>query len=238
MSACVPKMPALGMTTSIPPKTSAALAMARAIWSSCVTSATKGRTAAPAGATAASRAPASMSMASTFAPSRANSFAAARPMPDAAPVMTATLPSTRAISPSFSVVGTKNALPVRDDAREALLIPSGPALRAGTTSPPRASVASGDVQLATALLQTEAVTVSLGDDVAETGNSRLYAHIAKFYFYRLHVLVLFEIVIHLLNGSTILASSGAALRLGNRSRFEVESLSRHWLAPLFEHLRK
>ena len=93
MCACCPKMPALGITTSMPPKRFAASAMAAAMAASSVTSATNGATSGASGATARSSVGPSRSMASTFAPSRANNVTAARPIPDAAPVTTAVLPA-------------------------------------------------------------------------------------------------------------------------------------------------
>ena len=67
-------------------------------WASSVTSHRNGTTASPSSSAVCSSRPL-MSAASTLAPSRTNTAADARPMPDPAPVMTATLPSSSPMVP-------------------------------------------------------------------------------------------------------------------------------------------
>ena len=89
-------MPATLRTASTRPKLSSAAANIASTAASLVTSTWNGTTASPSAA-AVSSWPPLMSAAKTLAPSRTNTWAAARPMPDPAPVMTATFPSSSAM---------------------------------------------------------------------------------------------------------------------------------------------
>ncbi len=88
-----PPMPATFSTASTRPKASSAAANIASTWSSCVTSTRKGTTASPSEDAVSSSRPL-MSAASTRAPSRTNTCDDDLPIPDPAPVITATLPSS------------------------------------------------------------------------------------------------------------------------------------------------
>ena len=81
------------------PKASLACCTICLTLSSSVTSVRTKRASAPASRALASPSVASISATTTLAPSATNSLAAARPMPEPAPVITATLPSRRFICP-------------------------------------------------------------------------------------------------------------------------------------------
>ncbi len=90
-------MPALAHMMSSFPKRSSAVATVRATSASTVVSAstaTAGRSRSSRSFTVASARSPRTSIATTFAPSAANSWAASRPRPEPAPVMIATLPSS------------------------------------------------------------------------------------------------------------------------------------------------
>src|SRR5262245_20565978 len=99
-SAWASAMPATLSTASTFPKASRAAANMASTWASSVTSHWNGTTASPS-ASAVSFCRPLTSTARTLAPSRTNTCDAARAMPDPAPVMTATLPSSSPMRPSL-----------------------------------------------------------------------------------------------------------------------------------------
>src|SRR5437660_2763046 len=96
--------PAQFSSTSTRPKASLACCTIRLTLSSSVTSVRTKRAPAPASRAVASPSAASSSATTTLAPSATNSLADARPMPEPAPVITATLPARRFIYPSSLVL--------------------------------------------------------------------------------------------------------------------------------------
>src|SRR5713226_3337733 len=116
--------PAQFSSTSTWPKASLACCTICLTLSSSVTSVCTKRASAPASRAVASPSVASISATTTLAPSATNSLADARPMPEPAPVITATLPTSRFICPSpsytnlllLSPLGERNmtALPLVD----------------------------------------------------------------------------------------------------------------------------
>src|SRR5262245_27914316 len=97
-------IPATLRTASTRPKASRAAANIASIWSSFVTSQRQGTTASPSEPAVSSSRPL-MSAARTRAPSRTKTVVVALAIPDPAPVMHATLPSSSAIRSSRSRVG-------------------------------------------------------------------------------------------------------------------------------------
>src|SRR5881397_3127076 len=96
-------MPATLSTASTRPNCSTAALITASTSASWVTSQCTGRTLAPSAA-AVSFSPPLMSAATTLAPSRTNTLHDALPMPDPAPVITATLPSNSPIGDALHLV--------------------------------------------------------------------------------------------------------------------------------------
>src|SRR6516164_3004273 len=115
-------IPATLRTASTRPKTSSAAANMASTWFSLVTSQRNGTTASPSSAAVSSSRPL-MSAASTRAPSRTKARLQALAIPEPAPVITATLPSSSFIRSSDAVPWVVIAQLLDDPSRSATLVP-------------------------------------------------------------------------------------------------------------------